>query len=86
MWKDREYQVPHYYQRTEKVMWQDEGISRKKNLDLKIQYAVLEQLGQHIFTDSPTHLFAHSIGVECDHLSSLLKLVAQKCLSLRIKI
>ena len=68
-----------------RVVWQDKGISREKNLDLKIQYAVLEQLGHDIFTDSPAHLFAHSVGVECDHLSSLLKLVTQKYLSLRIK-
>ena len=34
---------------------------------------------------SPAHLFAHSLGVECDHLSSLLKLVTQKYLSLRLK-
>ena len=66
-------------------MWQDKGISREKNLDLKIQYAVWEQLGHDIFTDSPAHLFAHSVGVECDHLSSLLKLVIQKYPILRIK-
>ena len=58
-----------------RVVWQDKGISREKNLDLRIQYAVLEQLGHDIFTDSPVHLFANSVGVECDHLSSLLKLV-----------
>ena len=51
-----------------RVVWQDKGISREKNLDLKIQYAVLEQLSHDIFTDSPAHLFAHSVGVECDHL------------------
>ena len=51
-----------------RVVWQDKGISREKNLDLKIQYAVLEQLGHDIFTDSPAHLFAHSVRVESDHL------------------
>ena len=58
-----------------RVVWQDKGISREKNLDLKIQYAVLEQPGHDIFTDSPNHIFAHSVSVKCDHLSSLLKLV-----------
>ena len=67
-----------------RVVQQDKGISREKNLDLKIQYAVLEQLGHDIFIDSPAYLFAHS-GVECDHLSSLLKLVTQKYLNIRIK-
>ena len=68
-----------------RVVWQDKGISREKNLDLKIQYAVFEQLGHDIFTDSPAHLFAHPVGVECDHLSPLVKLVTQKYFSLRIK-
>ena len=63
-----------------RVVWQDKRISRKKNLDLKMQYAVLEQLGHDI-----VDLFACSVGVECDHLSSFLKLVTQKYLSLRIK-
>ena len=67
------------------VVWQDKGISREKNLDLKISCAVLELLGLNIFTDSTAHLFAHSVSVECDHLSSILKLVTQKYLSLRIK-
>ena len=68
-----------------RVVWQGNGISREKNLDLNIQYVVLEQLGHDIFTDSPAHLFAQSVGVECDHLCSLLKVVTQKNLSLRIK-
>ena len=41
-----------------RVVWQDKGMSREKNVDLKIQYAVLEQLGHEIFTDSSAHLFA----------------------------
>ena len=67
-------------------MWQDKGISTEKNFDLKILYAVLEQFDHDIITDFPAHLFAHSVGVECDHLSSLLKLVTQKYLSLRIRL
>ena len=39
-----------------RVVLQDKGIPRERNIDLKIQYAVLEQLGHDIFTDSPTHL------------------------------
>ena len=42
-----------------RVVWKDKGISREKNLDLKIQYAVLEQLDWDIHTDSSTHLFTH---------------------------
>ena len=33
----------------------------------------------------PAHFFQHAIGVESNHLTSLLKLVIQKYLSLRFK-
>ena len=35
-----------------RVFWQEKGIAREKNLDLKIQYAVLEQLGNEVFGKS----------------------------------
>ena len=40
------------------VVWQEKGILREKNLDLKIQYAVLEQLGNEVFANSPAHFLS----------------------------
>ena len=57
----------------------------ERNMDLKIQYAVLKQFGPRVFHESSTHFFQHAIGVE-SNLTSLLKLVTQKYLSLRFKI
>ena len=68
-----------------RVLWLDRGVTPEKNLDLKIQYAVFKQLGPSVFTDSLSHYFDHILGAECDHLSSLLKLVTQKYLTLRLK-
>ena len=70
---------------SKKVLWLDRGVTPEKNLDLKIQYAVFKQLGPSVFTDSLSHYFDHTLGAECDHLSSLLKLVTQKYLTLRLK-
>ena len=66
-------------------VWQEKRIVRGKNLDLEIQCAVLGQLGNEVFRKSPAHLFEHFVGIECDHLSSSLKLVTPKYLSLRLK-
>ena len=42
-------------------------------LDLKIQTAVLKQLGIGIFRNVDGHFFDHEIGQEQDHLSSLIE-------------
>ena len=68
-----------------RVLFKDQQISFEKNLELKIQYGVLQQLGPDIFTRSSGHFFDHTIGEKCDHLSSLLKLVTKKYISLRMK-
>ena len=68
-----------------RVQWQKKGITSEKNINLKIQYAILKQLGPNIFNSSSTHFFEHTIGEECNHLTSLVKLVTQKYLSLRLK-
>ena len=57
----------------------------KEKIDLKIQYAALKQFGPGIFHESSAHFFQHAVGVESNHLTSLLKLVTQKYLSLRFK-
>ena len=66
----------------QRVIEEQKGINYEKKLDLKIQSAVLDFLGPHVFRDSSEHYFQHSIGAESDHLSSLVRL---KYLSLRLK-
>ena len=68
-----------------RVLYKEKQISYEKNLELKIQYGVLQQLGPDIFTRSSGHFFDHTIGEECDHLSSLLRLVTNKYITLRMK-
>ena len=57
----------------------------RKKLDLKIQSAVLDLLGPHVFRDSSEHYFQHSIGAKSDHLYSLVRLTVKNYLSLRLK-
>ena len=70
-----------------RVLFTDKQISYEKNLELKIQYGVLQQLGPDIFARSSAsgHFYDHTIGEECDHLSSLLRFVTKKYVNLRMK-
>ena len=70
-----------------RVLFTDKQISYEKNLELKIQYGVLQQLGPDIFARSSAsgHFYDHTIGEECDHLSSLLRFVVKKYVNLRMK-
>ena len=61
-----------------RVQWQRLGITYERNIDLKIQYAVLKQFSPGIFHESSAHFFQHAIQDESNHLTSLLKLVTQK--------
>lgn len=56
-----------------------------KMIDLKIQSAVIHQLGTSMFSDSPAHYFDHRIGQEADHLSSLARNIISAYLNLRLK-
>ena len=56
-----------------------------KNIDLKMQSAVLARLGIDVFNVLPQHYFDHRIGEETDHLSSLLKRVVSKYIQMRLK-
>ena len=69
----------------QRVIEEQKGINYKKKLDLKIQSAVLDLLGPHVFRDSSEHYFQHSIGTESDQLSSLVRLTVKKNLTLRLK-
>ena len=68
-----------------RVLFTDKQIY-EKNLELKIQYGVLQQLGPDIFARSSAsgHFYDHTIGEECDHLSSLLRFVMKKWWSTKI--
>ena len=69
----------------EKVIGQQIEISIEKNLDLKLQFAVLQQIGPGVFNSSRSHFFDHPIGQEMDHLSALLRQIISTYLSLRLK-
>ena len=57
----------------------------QKELLLKIETGVVEQLGYTVFNADNAHYFEHHIGQERDHLSSLMRLITRKYLNLRLK-
>ena len=69
----------------EQVIEHEERITFDKNIDLKMQSAVLARLGIDVFNVLPQHYFDHRIGEETDHLSSLLKRVVSKYIQMRLK-
>ena len=68
-----------------RVMTNKIGITNEKNLDLKIQSAVLEQIGVVFFPSFRTHFYEHRIGHEMDHLSCLLRKISSNYLKMRLK-
>ena len=58
-------------------------ISHEKNIDLKIELAVVEQFGHCLFDDTD-HFFEHHIGQERDHLSSLMGMIVKRYVNLRL--
>ena len=69
----------------EQVIEHEERITFDKNIDLKMQSAVLARQGIDVFNVLPQHYFDHRIGEETDHLSSLLKRVVSKYIQMRLK-
>ena len=69
----------------QKVIAQKIGITNERNLDLKIQSSILEQIGIGVFKYHTTHFFDHRVGGEMDHLSSLLRKISSRCLNMRLK-
>ena len=49
------------------------GINTHKNLNLKLQSSVFQHVGPQTIYITAAHFFEHRIGIESDHLSSLLK-------------
>ena len=69
----------------QKVIAQKIGITNERNLDLKIQSSILEQIGIGVFNNHTTHFFDHRVGGEMDHLSSLLRKISSRYLNMRLK-
>ena len=67
------------------VLMTKTGISFEKNIELQIQYTVLKALDRSVFPSMSEHFFDHTIGEEYDHVTSLLSLVVQKYLNMRLK-
>ena len=67
------------------VICSDLGITMEKNVDLKIETAVVEQFGSGIFSQTDGHFYDHHIAQESDHLTSLLRSIVQKYLNLCLK-
>ena len=68
-----------------RVIEQGKGICFDKNLSAAIQSAVVEQFGSAVFDQSQEHFFDHSLSIEADHLTTLLRLVTEKYVLLRLK-
>ena len=60
------------------------GITSERNLDLKIQSEVLAQVGTNVFKNIGNHYADHHIG-EGDHLTSLLRMIIMKYITIRLK-
>ena len=60
------------------------GITSERNLDLKIQSEVLAQVGTNVFKNIGNHYADHHIG-EGDHLTSLLRMIIMKYITIWLK-
>ena len=68
-----------------RVIEQGKGICFDKNLSAAILSAVVEQFGSAVFDQSQEHFFDHSLSIEADHLTTLLRLVTEKYVLLCLK-
>ena len=60
------------------------GITSERNLDLKIQSEVLAQVGTNVFKNIGNYYADHHIG-EGDHLTSLLRMIIMKYITIWLK-
>ena len=56
-----------------------------KNINLKLQSAVLSRIGPGLLETSFEHFFVHRICQEADHLSNLLSKMVAKYLDVQLK-
>ena len=70
-----------------RIVEQVKKITFEKDVDLRIEMAVMEQLGNSVFTQAAAvdHFNDHAIGMEKDHLSALTRCVVRAYLAVRIK-
>ena len=68
----------------QKVIESDGGIVFDKNINLKLQSAVLSRIGPGMLETSSEHFFDNRIGQEADHLSNLLRKVVAKYLDVQL--
>ena len=62
----------------------ERGITTEKMIDLKIESAVVQQMGNGLFNSVDGHYFDHEIGQEMDHLSSLMRTIVQRYVRLQL--
>ena len=67
-----------------RVIDTERGITTEKMIDLKIESAVVQQMGNALFSSVDGHYFYHEIGQEMDHLSSLMRTIVQRYVRLRL--
>ncbi len=60
------------------------GISSDKKLFYKVQNAVLQQYGPDVFACPHSHFFEHKMGAEIDHMSTMIRRISEKYLTLRM--
>ena len=68
-----------------RVLWTKKAINFQKNISLQIEGALLKQLGPTIFSNIEGHFFDHTLIEESDHLTTLMRVITKKYLSLRLK-
>ena len=68
-----------------RVLWTKKAINFQKNISLQIEGALLKQLGPTIFSNIEGHFFDHTLIEESDHLTTLMRVITKKYLSMRLK-
>ncbi len=67
------------------VLWQGKAICFDQHISQRMQHIAFAAIRNEVFVEDKEHFFDHSIGVECDHLSTLAKSIIKKYLTLRLK-
>ena len=68
-----------------RILWTKKAINFQKNISLQIEMALLKQLGPTIFSYIEGHFFDHTLIEESDHLTTLMRVITKKYLSMRLK-
>ena len=68
-----------------RVLWMKKAINFQNNISLQIEGALLKQLGPTIFSNVLGQFFDHTLIEESDHLTTLMRVITKKYLSMRLK-